>query len=83
MDGMVDCRGNICSTPRFTLGEATERELHGAFSVGKLEVLGELEVRRTIVLVGRMIPRLLVVPDHIIRSWDRKYHCVIWQAQNN
>lgn len=67
-DGMVDCQGSICSTPRFTLGEVTERELHGAFSDGKLEVLGEHEVRRVVVLVGRMMPRLLAVPKHIIRS---------------
>lgn len=30
-DGIVDCRHSICSTPRLTLGEVTERELHGAF----------------------------------------------------
>jgi hypothetical protein len=47
-----------------------QEELHGAFSVGELEALGEHEVQRTIVLVGRMIPRLLVVLKHIIRSWD-------------
>ena len=79
---MVDCRGSICSTSRLTLGEVTKRELHGAFSVGQLEVLGEHEVRRIVVLVGKMMPRLPVVLGHIIRSWDNKYHCVIWQTQS-
>lgn len=82
-DGMVDFRGSICSTLRFTLGEVTERELHGDFLVGKLEALGEHEVRRTIVLIGMMMPRLLVVLEHIIKSWDRKYCCGISQAHNN
>ena len=80
---MVDCRGSICSIPRFTLGEVTQRELNGAFSVGQLGVLGEHEVQRTVVLVGRMMPRLLAVPEDIIRSWDSRSHCVIWQVQNN
>ena len=82
-DGMVDCRGSMCSNPRFTLGKMTERELHGAFSVGQLGALREHEVQRTVVLVGRMMPRLLVVPEHIIRSWDSRSRCVIWQAQSN
>lgn len=82
-DGMVNCRGSICSTPRFTLGEVTERELHGAFSAGQLEALGKHEVWRTVVLVGRMMPRLLAVHEHIIKSWDSKSCCVIWQTQNN
>jgi len=43
-DGMVDCRGIICSTPRLTHGEVTDRESHGAFSIRQLEVLGEHEV---------------------------------------
>ena len=67
-DGMVDCRGSICSNARLTPKEFTERELHGAFSVGQLEALGEHEVQRTIVLVGRMMPRLLAVLEHIIKS---------------
>ena len=76
-DGMVDCRGSICSTHRITLGEVTERELHGVFLVGQLEALGEHEVRRMVVLVGRMLPRLPAVPGHIIRSWDSRSRCVI------
>lgn len=55
-----------------------ENELHGDFLAINLEELGEHEVRRNIFLVGRMIPRLPVVPRHIIRSWDRISHCVIW-----
>ena len=43
-DGMVDCRGSICSTPRLTLGEVTERDLHGALSARQLKALGEHEV---------------------------------------
>ncbi len=43
-DGMVDCRGSICSITRLTLVEATERELCIAFSAGQLEALGEHEV---------------------------------------
>lgn len=33
---MVDFRGSICSTPRFTLGEVIERELHDDFPIGQL-----------------------------------------------
>lgn len=75
---MIDCQGSICSTPRPTLGEVTERELHGAFSVRQLEALGEHEVWKMVVLVGKMMPRLPTVPGHIIRSWDSKSHYVIW-----
>ena len=67
-DGMVDCRGSICSTPWLTLGEVTERELHDGFSTRQLEALGEHEVRGMVVLIGRMMPRFLVVPGHLIRS---------------
>ena len=31
-DGMVDCRGSICSTSRLTLKGVNERELNGSFS---------------------------------------------------
>jgi len=64
-DGMVDCRSSICSTPRLTLGEVTERELHHAFLAEQLKALGEHEVRRKEVLVGRMMPRLSVVPGRL------------------
>jgi len=67
-DGMVDCQCSICSIPRLTLGEVTKRELHGAFSVGQLKVLGEHELWRTVVLVSRMMPRLPAVLGHIIRN---------------
>lgn len=65
---MVDFRGSMCSTPRLTLREVTEKELHGAFLAGHLKALGKHEIRRTIVLVGMMMHRLLEIPRHIIRS---------------
>jgi len=77
-DRMVDCQGSICSTPRLTLGEVTKIELHGAFSVGQLEALGEHEVQRMVVIVGKMMPRLPAVPEHIIKRWDSRSRCVIW-----
>jgi len=61
----------------------TKRELHGAFFAGQLKALGEHEVRRTVVLVGKMMARLPAVPRHIIRSWDSRSRCVIWQAQSS
>ena len=82
-DGMVDCQGSICSTLRLTLGGVTERELHGAFLVGQLEVLSAHEVQRMVVLVGRMMPMLLAVPEHIVRSWDSRSRYVFWQAQSS
>lgn len=30
-DGIVDCQGTICSTPRLTLGAVSKRDLHGVF----------------------------------------------------
>jgi len=80
---MVDCRGSICSTPRLTLGEVIERELYGAFPSQQLETLGEHEAQGMVALVGRMMPRLPVGPGHIIRSWDSRSCCVIWQARSN
>jgi len=77
---MVDCQGSIYSTPRLTLGEVTERELHGVLSARQLEALGEHEVRRTIVLVSRMMPRLPAVLGYIIRCWDSRSRRVIWQC---
>lgn len=82
-DVMVDFRGSICSTRRFTLVEVTRRELHGAFSTGQLKVLGDHEVWRMVFLVGRMIPRLPEIQGHIIRSWDNKSLYIIWQAQSS
>ena len=80
---MVDCRGSICSTPRLTLGEVIGRELYGAFPAQQLETLGEHETQGMVALVGRMMPRLLAGPGHIIRSWDNRSCCVIWQARSN
>jgi len=63
------------------LGSHLGRCLRGSymmfFSIGKLETLGEHDVRRRVFLVGKMMPRLLAVPEHIIRSWDSRSCCVI------
>jgi len=54
-DSMVDCRGSICSIPKLTLEEVTERELYGAFPTRQLKTLGEHEVRGMVALVGGMM----------------------------
>lgn len=58
-------------------------ELEGALSARQSKVLCEHRVQGMVIIVSRRMSRLQAVSGDIIKSWDSRFHYVLWQEQRS
>jgi len=77
-DGMIYCKGSICSALEFTLREMIMGELHHTPSTGDYKALYELEVQWMADLSCRRMFTLQAVSGYVIRRQGNGFRDVFW-----